>query len=50
MNDMIVDAVLWVIFAIAVAFIVLGCSLTRRPDPKATTQDPAPSDAPPPEV
>jgi hypothetical protein len=36
--DMVADAALWVIFAIAVAFIVLGCRVTRRV-PKAATQD-----------
>jgi hypothetical protein len=39
MNDTVVDAALWVIFAIAVAMIVLGCWVTRRV-PKAATQDP----------
>jgi hypothetical protein len=39
MEDMAVDAVLWVIFAAAIAFLVLGCWVTRRV-PKAATQEP----------
>jgi len=39
MDDMVVDAVLWAIFAAAIAFIVLGCLVTRRV-PKAVMQDP----------
>ena len=38
-DDMVVDAVLWAIFAAAIAFIVLGCWVTHRA-PKAATQDP----------
>ena len=39
MDDMVVDAVLWAIFAAAIVMIVLGCWLTRQ-IPKAATQDP----------
>jgi hypothetical protein len=39
MDDMAVDAALWVIFAAAVALMVLGCWVTRQA-PKAATQDP----------
>jgi flagellar biogenesis protein FliO len=39
MDDMVVDAVLWVILAAAIALIVLGCWVTRRV-PGAATQDP----------
>ena len=39
MDDMVVDAVLWAIFAAAIALIVLGCWVTRRV-PQAATQDP----------
>jgi hypothetical protein len=39
MDDMVVDAALWVIFAAMIALIVLGCWVTRRV-PKAAMQDP----------
>ncbi len=38
MDDMVADAALWLIFAAAVALIVLGCWVTRRV-PKARTQN-----------
>jgi hypothetical protein len=39
MDDVVVNAALWVIAAAAIALIVLGCWLTRRA-PEAATQDP----------
>jgi hypothetical protein len=39
MEDMVADATLWAIFAVAIVFISLGCRVTRRV-PKAVTQNP----------
>jgi hypothetical protein len=33
-NDMVIDAVLWLLLAAAIAFIAYGCRCTR-PEPKA---------------
>lgn len=38
MNDMVADAALWVILAMAIAMMMLGCRATRRV-PKAAPQN-----------